>query len=84
MQKDYLQAYDNCDPINIKGGKFWSCNIAIKKNIFLEIKGFDENFPYAAMEDVDFYLRVKSKSEVFFIRNAFVIHPWRVSKPFSY
>ncbi len=36
LQKDYLQAYDNCDPINI--GKHIAIKYDIKNNIFEKIE----------------------------------------------
>ena len=45
-------------PINENGGQLWSCNLAVARNYFFEIGGFNEKFPYAAMEDLDFRRRV--------------------------
>ncbi|MBS1627451.1 MAG: glycosyltransferase family 2 protein [Bacteroidetes bacterium] len=68
-------------PINTSGGQLWSCNFAIKKIRFNEIGGFDENFPYASMEDVDFRMRIaKANIKYPFIKDALVIHPWRELK----
>jgi len=68
-------------PINEYGGKLWSCNFAIKRKLFFELKGFDENFPFAAMEDVDLHLRLINKGIIIkFVDNALVIHPWRQPK----
>ena len=68
-------------PINEKGGYFWSCNIAIKRNFFNELNGFDEQFPYAAMEDADLFKRIKQKTNHYmFVPNAYVVHPWRTNK----
>jgi GT2 family glycosyltransferase len=75
--------YDEEAPVNLRGGCFWSCNIAIAKSLFLKVKGFDEGFPYPAMEDTDFYIRVKENAVVKFIPNAMVIHPWRRMVPFT-
>jgi len=71
------QRYDEEAPVNLKGGCFWSCNIAIAKSLFFKIDGFDEGFPYPAMEDTDFFIRVKENAEVKFLPDAMVIHPWR-------
>lgn len=73
-------------PINETGGYLWSCNIMIQKRIFFEVlHGFDENFPHAAMEDVDLFYRInKEKIAHVFLKHACVIHPWRIqTKPYS-
>lgn len=65
-------------PVNETGGYLWSCNFAIKRNIFNLLGGFDERFPYAAMEDVDLRARViKAGYDFPFVREAAVCHPWR-------
>ncbi len=69
-------------PVNENGGYLWSCNFMINKNLFLNsLGGFDEKFPYAAMEDVDLDYRINQMeiSKVF-VKNAYVIHPWRLQK----
>jgi GT2 family glycosyltransferase len=71
-------------PANETGGYLWSCNFAVRKDLFEEINGFDERFPFAAVEDVDFHQRVKSYSQVLFVPKARVFHEperrlgWRV------
>lgn len=69
-------------PVNETGGYLWSCNFMINKNLFLnDLNGFDENFPYAAMEDVELDFRLKKKGiRKAFLKNAYVIHPWREQK----
>ncbi len=68
-------------PINETGGFLWSCNFMINKKLFFAQDGFDENFPYAAMEDVDFHWRLKKKKiKILFLPDALVIHPWRLPK----
>ena len=64
-------------PINENGGFLWSCNFAIQKAFFIKLGGFNEAFPYASMEDVDFYIRVQQKAIPIFVKEAFVVHPWR-------
>ncbi len=65
-------------PINETGGYLWSCNFAIQKQLFDSLDGFDERFPYAAMEDVDLRLRITNDGYGFsFIKAASVCHPWR-------
>jgi GT2 family glycosyltransferase len=71
-------------PANETGGYLWSCNFAVRQNLFAKINGFDERFPFAAVEDVDFHQRVKSYSRVLFLPKARVLHEperrlgWRV------
>lgn len=69
-------------PINESGGYLWSCNFMISKKLFInQLQGFDEKFPYAAMEDVDLDYRLNKKGiSRIFIKDAFVIHPWRLQK----
>jgi GT2 family glycosyltransferase len=68
-------------PINNSGGYFWSCNICIKKELFSQLKGFDENYPFAAMEDVDFFLRLRKITDRHkFLYDAAVLHPWRTNR----
>ncbi|MEH1929784.1 glycosyltransferase family 2 protein [Nostoc sp.] len=65
-------------PANELGGYLWSCNFAIKKQLFDYLTGFDERFPYAAMEDVDLKLRLtKAGYKILFIKTASLCHPWR-------
>lgn len=77
------ERFNEVSPINMTGNKLWSCNFAINKLFFIKLNGFDEGFPYAAMEDVDFYYRVIAKSALIFVQEALVIHPWRTTKPFG-
>lgn len=65
-------------PVNDTGGCFWSANIAITKELFTEIGGFNETFLIAAQEDQDIFDRIRLKSTVPFLREAFVIHPVRI------
>jgi GT2 family glycosyltransferase len=65
-------------PANESGGYLWSCNFAIQRQLFESISGFDERFPYAAMEDVDLRRRLTKAGYKFsFIKTASVCHPWR-------
>ena len=75
--------FDEEAPINLTGGKLWSCNFAISSKLFGMINGFNETFPYAAMEDVDFYVRVIQKARLCFLSQAYIVHPWRKAKAFS-
>lgn len=71
------ERYDEVAPINLDGGKLWSCNFAIQKDLYFTTGGFDEGFPYTTMEDVDFKDRVKQQTQIFFIAESVVVHPWR-------
>jgi len=78
------RADEEC-PINEDGRYLWSCNFAIKRNIYLAHNGFNENFPGAAMEDVEFNERLlKSCVLRHYVPNAAVLHPWRRRKGLRY
>lgn len=70
--------YDQQAPINIDGGNFWSANIAVRKTLFDQIGGFDEAFVIPCLEDEDIYIRLLKGTQVPFIQDAVVIHPWRI------
>lgn len=74
LEKDMAEC-----PVNISGGCFWSANVCIKKELFLKIGGFDEQFTIAAQEDQDIYQRLKQYSKVPFLKDAFVTHPVRIA-----
>jgi GT2 family glycosyltransferase len=71
------ERFDEQSPLNLTGGCFWSCNIAVEKEIFDSIGGFDVGFPFPALEDTDFYHRLKLVTKTTFLENAKVVHPWR-------
>lgn len=65
-------------PVNGSGGVLWSCNFAIKRSAFVMLGGFDERFPYSAMEDCELRIRlVQRNTEMEFVPQAGVMHPWR-------
>jgi GT2 family glycosyltransferase len=76
-------------PANETGGYLWSCNFAIRRDLFVKINGFDDRYPFAAMEDVDLHLRVKRYSKVLFLPHARVWHEpeprigWRIVRHHS-
>ncbi|VTU14217.1 GalNAc(5)-diNAcBac-PP-undecaprenol beta-1,3-glucosyltransferase [Variovorax sp. SRS16] len=75
---------DEESPINF-GGYLWSCNFAIKKSLFDSLHGFDENFPFAAMEDMDLKKRIDDEgAKIIFVPNAVVTHPWRRSRGMAF
>jgi GT2 family glycosyltransferase len=68
-------------PANETGGVLWSCNMAVKKDAFLHLDGFDEGFPFPAFEDMDFHFRLlDAKKVVKFVPAARVLHPWRIAR----
>ena len=72
-------------PINEEGGLLWSCNFAIRRNIFFELGGFNETFPAPAMEDVELNVRINKQAlPRRFVRLAVVLHPWRRRKGILY
>lgn len=65
-------------PENLTGGQLWSCNFMIRRSAFQQIGGFDESFPAAWCEDVDFSRRAKEAGlRRRFIGEAVVDHPPR-------
>jgi GT2 family glycosyltransferase len=76
---------DSVCPVNETGGYLWSCNFAIERELFFKIGGFDENFPAAAMEDVEFRTRLlKLPAKIEFLPDALILHPWTQRKGFQY
>ncbi|MDJ0703820.1 MAG: glycosyltransferase family A protein [Leptolyngbyaceae cyanobacterium MO_188.B28] len=72
------QSLAETSPTNESGGYLWSCNFAINRQLFESLGGFDERFPYAAMEDVDLRLRITNRGFKYsFIKSAAVCHPWK-------
>jgi len=73
-------------PANETGGHLWSCNFAIRGELFAVMGGFDERFPFPAMEDIEFYHRVAARSRLRFVPGARVFHAydrragWKVAK----
>lgn len=64
-------------PINESGGLFWTSNLCVKKSLFLNFNGLDEQFA-VAYEDVDFAYRIRQDEiKTAFIPKARVCHPWR-------
>lgn len=69
-------------PINLTGGYLWSCNMMIKKAVFDSLGGFDEKFPHAHLEDVDFRMRLQKAGHAMqFVSAAVVFHPQRPVGP---
>lgn len=67
-------------PVNPHGGCFWTCNVAVERAAFEACGGFDENYPYAAMEDVDLRTALERRGyAIAFLEDALVNHPARTS-----
>jgi GT2 family glycosyltransferase len=67
-------------PENSSGGMFWTSNLCVRKRVFTELGGFDEDFQ-VAYEDVDFACRIQQNGKkTLFIKDAAVCHPWRTLK----
>lgn len=61
---------------NLKGGCFWSCNLAVRRSAFFKLGGFDEDYLDAAGEDVEFAYRMhKHQMRCDFVEEAVVYHP---------
>jgi GT2 family glycosyltransferase len=65
-------------PVNETGGWLWSCNMMVRRTFWQSFGGFDEAFPYAAMEDAAFRERLRRAEQRFlFVPAATVDHPPR-------
>lgn len=63
-------------PVNTTGGYFWTANVAVKREVFESIGGFDENCR-AYHEDQDIYLRLLKIRSIDFLPDSIVVHPVR-------
>lgn len=69
-------------PINERGGLLWSCNLAVRAQVFRDLGGFDEQFPSPHLEDVDFRERARQAGvPMEFIPAATIVHPPRPLAP---
>jgi GT2 family glycosyltransferase len=65
-------------PLNTTGGFLWSCNIMVRRAVFEAVGRFDEDYPFACMEDCDLHLRLRAAQVgLVFAADAVVLHPWR-------
>jgi GT2 family glycosyltransferase len=63
---------------NLNGGVFWSCNLAVRRERFLALGGFDEEFLEPFGEDMEFAWRMRRAGcMAVFVPEALVIHPPR-------
>jgi GT2 family glycosyltransferase len=65
-------------PVNLTGGCFWSANIAVKKELFERVNGFDQCYPLAAHEDQDLKTRLEKLTKISFVAKASVYHPVKI------
>ena len=64
---------------NEHGGVLWSCNFAVRREVFERLGGFDEDFREAGGEDMEFAWRVQRAGlRVRFAPDALVHHPPRL------
>lgn len=68
---DYLLEYYNSDKLNAQF--FTSNNLFVDKDRYLEIGGFDENFPLNAAEDRDFCTRWRESGKRLIVIDAAVV-----------
>jgi hypothetical protein len=65
-------------PLNESGDAIWSCNMLVRREFFVRLGGFDERFPHAHMEDLDFQIRARALAPIeIFSAHAVVDHPPR-------
>lgn len=64
-------------PSNKSGGVYLTCNCAYRRDVLLQIGGFDETFPYAAYEDTELAARARQIGRIVWEPEAAVIHPQR-------
>jgi len=63
---------------NVTGDLLWSCNLAIRRDLFERLGGFDEDFLEAGGEDLEFAWRIRQmKLKVRYVPEAVVFHPAR-------
>jgi GT2 family glycosyltransferase len=64
---------------NLAGDCFWSANLAIRRDVFEQIGGFDEDFTEAGGEDLELAHRIRSNGlRTIFCPSAVVYHPSHV------
>ena len=64
---------------NLSGGNFWSGNLAVRRELFVRLGGFDEEFLEAGFEDMEFGERLRrSSARTAFSTAATVVHPSHV------
>ncbi len=64
-------------PTNRSGGVYLTCNCAYRREILIEVGGFDESFPFPAYEDTELAARAQQLGRIIWEPEAVVIHPQR-------
>jgi glycosyltransferase involved in cell wall biosynthesis len=59
---------------NPNGGFYWTCNIAYRRSLLVEIGGLDEGFPLPSGEDIDLSHRMRQRGDIVFAPEALVHH----------
>jgi GT2 family glycosyltransferase len=68
-------------PLVDRGGALVSCNVAIRRDLFEALGGFDEAFPHS-LEDCELGWRLRAAGQPLpFAPRARVRHPWRALQP---
>jgi glycosyltransferase involved in cell wall biosynthesis len=75
-EKELSKEFAEC-PVNKTGNNFWSANIAVHKDLFWEVGGFDESYFLAAQEDQQLKLDIEKWVEIQFVPSSIVYHPVR-------
>ncbi len=65
-------------PANKSGGVYLTCNCAYRREVLLQVGGFDETFPYPAYEDTELAARAQQIGRIVWEPEAVVIHPQRL------
>ena len=64
-------------PENQSGGVYLTCNMAYRRNVLVDVGGFDETFPYPAYEDVEMAARAIQRGKILWQPAALITHPQR-------
>lgn len=65
--------------INEKGGLYWGCNFAYKRETALAVGSYDDTIKFLC-EDVDFAWKLKTKGKVVFFDDVLMEHPPRLER----
>lgn len=69
------------DPENVLYRFFYTSNVSVKREFLLKHGLFDEDFPYAALEDIELAYRLKDKGlRIVYNKDALAYHKHRIDK----